>query len=51
MKKHIDVAMPVVLENGETFPVKVKETENKSLKELAEQINDLLRRLRQTDVD
>ncbi|MBO5462497.1 MAG: 2-oxo acid dehydrogenase subunit E2 [Clostridia bacterium] len=51
MKKHIDVAMPVVLENGETFPVKVKETENKSLKELAEQINDLLRRLKQTDVD
>ena len=51
MKKHIDVAMPVVLDNGETFPVKVRETENKSLKELAEQIDDLLRRLKQTDVD
>lgn len=51
MKKHIDVAMPVVLDNGETFPVKVKETENKSLKELAEQINELLKRLKNTDVD
>lgn len=51
MKKHIDVAMPVVLENGETFPVKVKETENKSLKELSEQINELLERLKKTNVD
>lgn len=51
MKKHIDIAMPVVLDNGETFPVKVKEAENKTLEELAEQINELLRRLKQTDVD
>lgn len=27
MKKHIDIAMPVLMKNGETFPVKVKETE------------------------
>lgn len=51
MKKHIDVAMPVVLENGETFPLKVRETENKSLKELAEQIDDLMDRLKKTDID
>ncbi len=51
MKKHIDVAMPVVLENGETFPVKVNEAENKTLKELSEQINDLLERLEKTDID
>lgn len=51
IKKHIDVAMPVVLENGETFPVKVKEAENKTLKDLSEQISDLFRRLKQTNVD
>ena len=51
MKKHIDVAMPVVLENGDTFPVKVNEAENKTLKELSEQINDLLERLKKTDID
>mgnify|MGYP003291327475 CR=1 FL=1 len=51
VKKHIDVAMPVVLENGETFPIKVKEIENKNLKELSEQINELLERLKQTNVN
>ncbi len=51
MKKHIDVAMPVVLENGDTFPVKVNEAENKTLKELSEQINELLERLKKTDID
>ncbi len=51
MKKHIDVAMPVLLENGETFPIKVRETENKTLKELSEQITELLERLKNTNVD
>lgn len=51
MKKHIDVAMPVVLENGETFPLKVRETENKSLKELSEQVDNLMERLKKTDID
>lgn len=51
MKKHIDVAMPVLLDNGETFPIKVRETENKSLKELSEQITELLQRLKKTNVD
>lgn len=51
VKEHIDVAMPVVLDNGETFPIKVREAENKSLKELSEQIADLMRRLENTDLD
>lgn len=51
MKEHIDVAMPVLLESGETFPIKVRETENKSLKELAEQISELLEKLPKTNVN
>lgn len=51
MKKHIDVAMPVLLDNGETFPVKVREVENKTLKELSGQITELLERLKNTNVD
>ena len=51
MKKHIDIAMPVLMKNGETFPVKVKETENKTLKELSEQTADLVERLEKTDID
>ena len=51
MKKHVDVAVPVVLDNGDTFPIKVNEAENKSLKELSEQIDDLLERLKNTDID
>ena len=50
-KKHIDVAMPVLLKNGETFTIKVRETEDKSLKELWAQINDLFERLKSTDID
>ncbi len=51
MKKHIDIAMPVLLDNGETFPIKVRETEDKSLKELSEQIAELFQRLKTTDLD
>jgi len=51
MKKHIDIAMPILLENGETFPVKVLEAENKTLKELSEHITDLFERLKKTDID
>ena len=50
-KKHIDVAMPVLLKNGETFTIKVRETEDKSLKELSAQIKDLFERLKSTDID
>ncbi len=51
MKKHIDVAMPVLLENGETFTIKVREIEDKSLEELSAKIKDLFERLKKTDLD
>lgn len=51
IKKHIDVAMPVFLESGETFTVKVRAIEDKSLKEIAEQTDDILRRLKKTNID
>ena len=38
IKKHIDVSMPVCFENGETFTVKLKGLENKSLREISDQI-------------
>ncbi len=50
-KKHIDVAMPVLLENGETFPIKVRNAEEKSLKELSEQIDNLFETLKTTNID
>ena len=50
-KKHIDVAMPVLLENGETFPIKVRNSEDKTLKELSEQIDKLFETLKTTDID
>lgn len=51
IKKHIDVAMPVFLESGETFTVKVRAIEDKSLKEITEQTDDILRRLKKTNID
>ena len=51
IKKHIDVAMPIFMDGGITFPVKVRAIEDKSLKELSEQIADIMRRLEKTDVD
>ena len=51
IKNHIDVAMPIFLENGETFPVKVRAIENKSLKEIAEQIDNILERVKKTNLD
>ena len=42
IKKHIDVAMPVFMDGGITFPVKVREIENKSLKEISDQIADIM---------
>ena len=43
--------MPVLLDNGETFPIKVRETENKTLRELSYQIAELFQRLKTTDLD
>ncbi len=51
VKKHIDVAMPIFMDGGITFPVKVRGIEDKSLKEISEQICDIKRRLEKTDVD
>lgn len=49
IKKHIDVSMPVCFENGETFTVKVKELENKSLEEIAQQIELVKAKLKNTN--
>lgn len=51
VKKHINVAMPVCMKNGETFTVNVLETENKNLKELSAQISELVYKLENSDVD
>ena len=51
VKKHIDVAMPIFMDDGATFPVKVRGIEDKSLKEISDQIADIMRRLEKTDVD
>ena len=51
VKKHIDVAMPIFMDQGVTFPVKVRGIEDKSLKEISEQICDIMKRLEKTDVD
>ncbi|MBQ5905030.1 MAG: 2-oxo acid dehydrogenase subunit E2 [Clostridia bacterium] len=51
IKKHIDVAMPVFFESGETFPVKVRGIEVMSLKQIAEEIDNVIERLGKTDVN
>ncbi len=51
IKKHIDISMPVKLENGETFTIKVRETENKSLKSLQAQVDFLLKATKNSDID
>lgn len=51
VKKHIDVAMPIFLDSGETFPIKVRGVEDKSLKEIAEQTDNLIARVDKTDMD
>lgn len=51
IKKHIDISMPVKLENGETFTIKVRETENKSLKALQSQVDFLLKAAKNSDID
>lgn len=51
IKKHIDVAVPVFMETGETFPVKLRNLEEKNLKEIYEEMDRLLTVLKTTDVD
>lgn len=51
LKKNIDIAMPIVLDNNETFVIKVRETENKNLKDLQKQIDFLLKATKNSDID
>lgn len=50
IKKNIDVAMAVQLPNGETFQVKVKGMENKSLKDTCNEIEDIKIKLSETNM-
>lgn len=50
IKKHIDVSMAVLLQNGETFLVKLPQLEDKSLEETAAQIEETKRRLQNTNL-
>ena len=50
IKKHIDVAVAVRLQNGETFQVKVKHLEEKSLKETAEAVEEIKEKLKETNM-
>lgn len=51
IKEHIDIAVPVVLENGETFTIKILHSEEKNLKELQEEISDVIYRMKNTDIN
>ncbi len=51
IKKHIDIALPVLLNSGETFPVKVSACEEKSLKEISQRTAELVNMLKTQDVD
>ncbi len=51
VKKHIDIALPVLLDTGETFPVKLRAAEEKSLKEIAIRTSELAHMVKNTDVD
>ena len=50
IKKHIDVTMPVCLDGGKTFQVKVLNLEDKSLMETAEAMEQVKERLGNTNV-
>ena len=51
IKEHIDVAVPLLLESGETFPVKLRNLEQLSLKGISEEMDRLVSTLQTTDVD
>lgn len=50
IKKNIDIAMAVRLQNGETFQIKVKNMQDKSLKEASEEIEDMKTKLQHTNM-
>lgn len=51
VKEHIDVAVPVLLDSGETFPVKLRNLEQLSLKGITDEMERLMTTLDNTDVD
>lgn len=51
IKKHIDVSMPVMLDSGDTFPVKICHCEEKNLQELQEEIDVMTYKMKNTDID
>lgn len=51
VKKNIDVAVPLLLETGETFPVKVRNVESRTLRETQEEFDRLMKTLKTTDMD
>lgn len=51
VKKNIDIAVPILLETGETFPIKVRNVEKMNLKELSEEFERLVTTLQTTDTD
>lgn len=51
IKKHIDIAVPLLLDSGETFPIKVSNVETMTLHELSDEFNRLVKTLETTDVD
>ncbi len=48
IKKHIDVAMAVCLKSGETFQIKLRHLEEKSLEEISAQIEEVKEKLENT---
>ena len=50
IKKHVDVAVPMIID-GETFPVKIRNLEERTLKETAEEFERIQKTLETTDVD
>lgn len=51
IKEHIDVAVPVFMEDGSTFPIKLRNLETLSLKGIYEEMDRLMKTLETTDVD
>ncbi len=51
IKKHVDVAMPYIFENGETFTLKVRHADERNLKELQFYVNDLIDRAEHSDIN
>lgn len=51
IKKHINVSMPVMLDSGDTFPVKICHCEEKNLQQLQEEIDVMTYKMKNTDID